>query len=71
MNTNDMVQQLIKKAKDNPQLLDQLTKHPTKTIEQLIGVDLPDEQVDEIIKKVLGQLSTNKIGDVLSGLFKK
>ena len=71
MNTNDMVQQLIKKAKDNPQLLDQLTKHQTKTIEQLIGVDLPDEQVDEIIKKVLAQLSTNKIGDVLSGLFKK
>ena len=71
MNTNDMVQQLIKKAKDNPQLLDQLTTHPAKTIEQLIGVDLPDEQVDEIIKKVLAQLSTNKIGDVLSGLFKK
>jgi nitrogen regulatory protein PII len=34
-------------------------------------VDLPDEQVDEVIKKVLANVSTDKIGDVLGGLFKK
>ena len=46
MNMNEMVQQLITKVQKDPKLLDQLTAHPAKTIEQLIGVDLPDEQVD-------------------------
>ena len=71
MNMNEMVQQLITKVQKDPKLLDQLIAHPTKTIEQLIGVDLPDEQVDEVIKKVLANVSTDKIGDVLGGLFKK
>lgn len=71
MNMNEMVQQLIAKVQKDPKLLDQLTAHPTKTIEQLIGVDFPDEQVDEVIKKVLANVSTDKIGDVLGGLFKK
>ena len=53
---------------------DAFKKDPIKTIEETIGVDLPDEQVKAIIKVVEEKIAGNgdildKIKDGLGGLF--
>ena len=45
-----------------------------KVVEELIGVDLPDDMINKIIDGVKAKISLDKVGDALgalSGLFGK
>ena len=40
-------------------------------VEELIGIDLPDELVNQVVDVVKAKISLDAIGGVLGGLFKK
>ena len=52
----------------NKELRKQFDTNPTAVLEELIGVDLPDEVVNQIVTGVRAKLAQNKLGSMLSGL---
>jgi hypothetical protein len=55
-------------------LLEKFEKNPAKVMEELLGVDLPDDLVNQIIDGVKAKISLDKVGDALNmlgGLFGK
>ena len=57
----------VKLMKDK-KLRKQFDTNPTAVIEELIGYDLPDEIVNQLIAGIRVKLSQDKLGCMLSGL---
>ncbi len=70
MDIKAKVEELVEKIKGNPKLLTQFKENPVKVIEDLIGIDLPDEQLEKVADMVKAKIDLDKIGGLLGGLFK-
>lgn len=74
MDIKAKIEAAVKKLTSDKALLAKFEKNPASVIEELIGVDLPDEQVNQIIDGIKAKISLDKVGDMLGGLgglFKK
>lgn len=72
MDIKAKINEIVDKIKSNPSLKDDFTKDPEKTIEKLIGVNLPDGVADKVIDGVKAKLTGDKlsgVADKLKGLF--
>ena len=49
-------------------LLEKFEKNPTKVIEEYVGFDLPDDQVNALIKGIQAKITADKVGDALGAL---
>lgn len=56
----------INKVKDDEDLKAQLKENPVKAVEDLLGVDLPDEQVKFIAKRIADKVTKDGIDDLLA-----
>ncbi len=65
------IEELIEKIKGDKSLGDRFQKDPTRTVEDLIGVDLPDDQVKSVVDAIKAKLDLSKLGDTLGGLLGK
>lgn len=66
--------ELVEKIQKNPKLLSQFKENPVKVVEELIGMDLPDDQIQQLAELVKAKIDLDKAGDLLKGiggLFKK
>ena len=70
MDIKATVEKAVKKLMDNPALLKKFESDPVKVIEELIGVDLPDDLVNPVIDGIKAKLTAEKVGDALQGLGK-
>ena len=70
MDIKATVEKTVKKLMDNPALLKKFEKEPVKVIEELIGVDLPDDLVNQLIEGIKAKITVDKAKDVLEGLGK-
>lgn len=61
-------EELVKKIQSNPELLKQFKENPVKVVEDLIGIDLPDDQIKQVAELVKAKIDLNKVGDLLGGL---
>lgn len=59
------VDELVKKITSEKDLARKFVKNPVKTLEGLLGVDLPDEAVKKVIEGVKEKISIEKIGALL------
>ena len=62
------IETVAAKLNKNKDLRKQFDTNPTAVLEELIGVDLPDEVVNQIVTGVRAKLAQNKLGSMLSGL---
>ncbi len=56
----------------DPELLQQFQKEPVKAVEKLLGKDLPDEVIQQVIDAVKAKISVDKLsglGDAVKKLF--
>lgn len=44
--------ELVTKIASDPKLLESFTKNPVPTVEKLIGIDLPDDQINMVVDMV-------------------
>lgn len=65
------IAELVDKIKNDPGLAEKFQKEPVATVEELTGVDLPDDQTQKIVEGVKARLSLDKLGGALGGLFGK
>ena len=70
MDIKATVEKTVKKLMDNPALLKKFDKEPVKVIEELVGMDLPDDVVEPLIDGIKVKLAATKVGDALEGLGK-
>ncbi len=71
MNIKEKIEELVEKIKTDKNLTKKFQEDPVRTIEGLIGMDLPDDQIDAIVKGIKAKLSADKLGSALGGLFGK
>lgn len=64
------IKETIDKISKDKELQEKLKKDPVKTVEGLMGVDLPDGMVDKVVAGVMTKMSTDKLGGILGKLGK-
>jgi uncharacterized protein YpuA (DUF1002 family) len=71
MDIKEQITTAVEKITKDEKLQEQFKKEPVKTVEQVLGVDLPDDTVNKIVDGVKAKLSVDKAGDLLGALKKK
>ena len=68
MDIKKMAEDLVEKIQNNPQLLTRFRSEPVKVVEELVGIDLPDELVEKVVDGVKAKITMEKVGDALGAL---
>ena len=58
------LEEIVAKIKGDDKLMDKFKKDPTKTVEDLIGIDLPDDQISKLVDGVKAKISLDKLGSL-------
>lgn len=66
----DKVEEIVEKIKKDSKLADKFQKDPIGTVESLLDVDLPNEQLEPLVEGIKAKLDLDKLGDMLGGLGK-
>jgi hypothetical protein len=69
MDIKAKVEEIVEKIKSDKQILAKFEKDPAAVIEELIGIDLPNEQINNVVDAVKAKLTVDKLGSALGGLF--
>lgn len=64
------IEELAKKIQGDAGLYKSFQSDPIKTVEKLLGVDLPDDKLQPIVTGLKAKLGAGKLGDALDGLKK-
>ncbi len=68
MNIKDKIEELVEKIKSDDALRARFLKDPVSAAEELLGVDLPNDQLESIIEGVKAKIKLDDIGEKLGGL---
>lgn len=74
MDIKKKIEELVEKIKSDKNLLAKFKSEPIKTVEELIGIDLPDDQIEKLVDGIKAKISIDDIADklgALGGLFGK
>ena len=74
MDIKAKIEQAAKKLLSDKNLMAKFEKNPASVIEELIGVDLPDDMVNQLIDGIKAKIKLDQLGNALGGLgglFKK
>ncbi len=65
------IDEIVDKIKTDKDLKGKFEKDPISAIESLIGVDLPNDKIEQLVDGIKAKLAIDSIGDKIGGLFKK
>ena len=68
MDIKEKIEELVEKIQSDKTLLSNFQKDPCATIEKLVGVDLPNDQVNQLVKGIQAKLKLDDLGDALGAL---
>lgn len=71
MDIKAKIEELVNKIKSDKNLLAKFQKDPVSTVEELLGIDLPNDQVEKIVEGIKAKIDLDKLGGMLGGLFGK
>ncbi len=69
MDIKAKIDEIVKKIQNDPKLLEKFEKNPVSVVEDLLGIDLPDDEVNKIVDAVKAKININDIAGKLGGLF--
>lgn len=69
MDIKAKVDEVVNKVKSDENFAEKFQKEPVKAVEDVLGVDLPDDAVQNIIDGVKAKINVDGIKDKLGGLF--
>ena len=70
MDIKAMIEKAVKMLMSDKNLMAKFDKNPASVIEEVIGVDLPDEIVNQIVSGIKVKLVATQVGNALEGLGK-
>lgn len=62
------VDEIVEKIKTDKTIASKFQSDPIGTVESLIGIDLPNDQIQSVVDMVKAKVSLDKVGDALGGL---
>ena len=74
MDIQKMITLAVKALTENEELIKAFDKNPAKTLEKVLGINLPDDQVNAVVAGVKAKLGLDdvmKMAGKLKGLFGK
>ena len=74
MDIKEKIEELVEKIQNDKDILAKFRKDPVAVVEGLIGMDLPDDQIEKLADMVKAKIDLDKMGDalgMLGGLFGK
>ena len=71
MDIKAKIEELTDKVKNDKTIGEKFKNNPTATVEELLGVDLPDDQIGKIVDGIKTKVSLDKVTGALGGLFGK
>ena len=63
MDIKAKIDEVVSKVKSDGKVAEEFKKEPVKTVEKLIGVDLPDDVLSKVVDGVKAKVSLDKLGD--------
>ena len=70
LDIKEKVTELVNKIKSDEALQKQFKENPVKAVESLLGVDLPDEQIQKIVEGIKAKLTVDTAKDAVGKLKK-
>jgi len=71
MDIKAKIEELVDKIKNDKDIAAKFKDDPVATVEGLIGIDLPNDQIEKIVDGIKAKVSLDKLGGALGGLFGK
>ena len=68
MDIKAKIDEIVEKIKSDKKIGEKFQKDPISTIEELIGIDLPNDQIEQVVDAVKAKIDLDKIGNALGGL---
>ncbi|MEG1426331.1 MAG: hypothetical protein RSC76_01445 [Oscillospiraceae bacterium] len=65
MDIRAKIEEIVDKVKNDKTISEDFAKDPVKTIESLIGVDIPDEQAKQVAEGVKAKLHLDGEGGII------
>jgi uncharacterized protein YpuA (DUF1002 family) len=70
MDIKEQITSAVEKITKDEKLQEQFKKDPVKTVEQVLGVELPDDAINKIVDGVKAKVSVDKASDMLGSIKK-
>ena len=70
MDIKAKIEEIVKKLMSDKNLMAKFDRNPAAVIEELIGIDLPNDQVNQLISGIKAKIKLDQVGDVLGGIGK-
>ncbi len=72
----EKINEIVEKIKSDKDIAAKFKNDPVTTVEGLIGIDLPNDQIEKIIDGIKAKIALDKIdlgkaADMLGGIFSK
>ena len=64
----DKIDEIVDKIKSDKDIAAKFQKDPISVVEQLLDVDLPNDQLQQVVDAIKAKIDLDKIGDLLGGL---
>ena len=71
MDVKAKIEELANRLKNDKELQSRFLKEPVPTLEKVLGIDLPEEQLKQLAEGVKAKLNLDKAGDFIGGLLGK
>lgn len=70
MDIKEQISKIVEEISKNPNIKEQFEKEPVKAIEKVLGVDLPDAVIEQVINGVKAKLTAENVSQVADMLKK-
>ena len=70
MDIKAKIEEIVKKLTSDKNLMTKFERNPVSVIEELVGIDLPDAQINQLIDGIKAKIKLDQVGDVLGGIGK-
>jgi len=71
MDIKAKIEELADKIKSDKDLQAQFKKDPVAAVEKLLGIDLPNDQIEKLVDGIKAKISVDSITGAIGGLFEK
>ncbi len=71
MDIKAKIEELVEKVKNDENFASEFKANPVKAVEGVIGVDLPDDQINKVVDGIKAKISVDDVKDKVGGLLGK
>lgn len=71
MDIKAKIEEIANKVKNDKDFAGEFKANPVKAVEKVIGIDLPDDQINKLVDGIKAKISVEDVKDKVGGLLGK